>query len=127
MQRGATNAWFPVVRSALAIKEAATPIGVALSACNPKQIEKVDDLGKLKALVDMGMFPSLEPFSVDDVWNAILKQRGEIETEDIDLRWPEWLAFHDLPRRRATRASCSFNQAKRQQGSRSRTPRRPRS
>ena len=96
MQRGATNAWFPVVRSALAIKEAATPIGVALSACNPKQIEKVDDLGKLKALVDMGMFPSLEPFSVDDVWNAILKQRGEIETEDIDLRWPEWLAFHDL-------------------------------
>lgn len=40
MQRGATNAWFPVVRSALAV--AATPIGIALNACNPKQIEKVD-------------------------------------------------------------------------------------
>src|SRR5262249_3533875 len=29
MQRGATNAWFPIVRSALSIKEAATPIGIA--------------------------------------------------------------------------------------------------
>ena len=43
----------------------------------------------------MGMFPSLEPFAVEDVWTAILKQRGEIDTDDIDLRWPEWLAFRD--------------------------------
>ena len=42
MQRGATNAWFPVVRSALAVKEAATPVGIALNACNAKQIEKID-------------------------------------------------------------------------------------
>jgi hypothetical protein len=95
MQRGATNAWFPVVRSALAIKEAATPIGIALNACNPRQIEKVDAEDKLKALVELGMFPSLEPFSIADIWTAILKQRGEVETEDIDLRWPEWLAFRD--------------------------------
>ncbi len=95
MQRGATNAWFPVVRSALAVKEAATPIGIALNACNPKQIEKVDTLDKLKSLVEMEMFPTLAPFPVADVWTAILKQRGEIETDDIDLRWPEWLAFRD--------------------------------
>ncbi len=95
MQRGATNGWFPVVRSALAVKEAATPIGIALNACSPKQIEKVDSEDKLKTLVEMGMFPSLEPFPVPNVWNAIQKQRGEIETDDIDLRWPEWLAFRD--------------------------------
>lgn len=95
MQRGATNAWFPVVRSALAVKEAATPIGIALNACNPKQIEKVDTLDKLKALIEMEMFPTLTSFPVEDVWTAILKQRGEVETEDIDLRWPEWLAFRD--------------------------------
>jgi Domain of unknown function (DUF1998) len=95
MQRGATNAWFPVVRSALAVKEAATPIGIALNACNPKQIEKVDTLDKLKSLVEMEMFPSLTRFPVEDVWTAILKQRGEVETDDIDLRWPEWLAFRD--------------------------------
>jgi hypothetical protein len=95
MQRGATNAWFPVVRSALAVKEAATPIGIALNACNPKQIEKVDAPDKLKTLIGMGMFPALDSFPVEDVWTAILKQRGELETDDIDLRWPEWLAFRD--------------------------------
>jgi hypothetical protein len=95
MQRGATNVWFPVVRSALAVKEAATPIGIALNACNPKQIEKVDSLEKLKRLIEMEMFPSLQSFPVEDVWTAILKQRGEVETDDIDLRWPEWLAFRD--------------------------------
>ena len=95
MQRGATNAWFPVVRSALAVKEAATPIGMALNACNPKQIEKVDAVDKLKMLVEMGLFPTLEPFQAEDVWTAILKERGEIDTDEIDLRWPEWLAFRD--------------------------------
>jgi hypothetical protein len=95
MQRGATNAWFPVVRSALAVKEAATPIGMALNACNQKQIEKVDALDKLRALIDMEMFPTLTPFPAEDVWTAILKQRGEAETDEIDLRWPEWLAFRD--------------------------------
>jgi hypothetical protein len=95
MQRGATNAWFPVVRSALAVKEAATPIGIALNACNPRQIEKVDAPDKLKSLIEMEMFPTLAPFPVEDVWTAILKQRGEVETDDVDLRWPEWLAFRD--------------------------------
>ena len=95
MQRGATNTWFSVVRSALAVKEAATPIGIALNACNPKQIEKVDTLDKLKSLIDMEMFPTLTRFPVEDVWAAILRQRGELETDDIDLRWPEWLAFRD--------------------------------
>ena len=95
MQRGATNAWFPIVRSALAVKEAATPIGMALNACNPKQIEKVDAIEKLSSLIEMGMFPSLESFAADEVWTAIQKQRGEVETDDIDLRWPEWLAFRD--------------------------------
>jgi hypothetical protein len=95
MQRGATNAWFPIVRSALAVREAATPIGIALKACNPKQIEKLDTVEKLKSLLEMGMFPSLEAFAVEYVWTAILKQRGEVQTDDIDLRWPEWLAFRD--------------------------------
>lgn len=96
MQRGATNVWFPVVRSALAVKEAATPIGMALNACDPKQIEKVDAEDKLRRLVEMEMFPSLEPFPPEEVWRAIQKLRGEVETDDIDLRWPEWLAFRDL-------------------------------
>jgi hypothetical protein len=93
MQRGATNAWFPILRSALAIKETVTPIGAALNTCNPRQIEKVESLDKLKVLLDMEMFPSLAPFPPEEVWATILKQRGE--TDEIDLRWPEWLAFRD--------------------------------
>jgi len=96
MQRGATNAWFPVVRSALAVKEAATPIGMALGACSAKQIETVNTLERLKLLVEVDIFPTLKGFSLEEVWGAIMRQRGEIEVDDIDLRWPEWLAFHDL-------------------------------
>jgi hypothetical protein len=95
MQRGATNAWFPVVRSALAIKEAATPIGAALNSCNPRQIEKIDSLDKLTVLLGMDMFPQLAAFPPEEIWTSILKQRGEVETDEIDLRWPEWLAFRD--------------------------------
>lgn len=95
MQRGATNAWFPVVRSALKVREAATPLGIALDSCNAKQIETVDSLNWLTTLMDRGMFPTLKGFLAEDVWTAILRQRGEVETDDIDLRWPEWLAFRD--------------------------------
>jgi hypothetical protein len=95
MQRGATNVWFPIQRSALSIGDAATPLGIALNACNPRQIERIDTLDKLRTYVDDGMFPSLTGIVVEDVWNAILKDRGQIKIEEIDLRWPEWLAFRE--------------------------------
>lgn len=95
MQRGATNAWFPIVRSALAIKEAATPIGIAINACNPKQIEKIDSLEKLRTLIEMEMFPPLSNFPAEEVWRALQKMRGEVETDETDLRWPEWSALLD--------------------------------
>lgn len=95
MQRGATNAWFPVVRSTLSIKEAATPIGQALLKCNPKQIEKITSLEKLATYIDDGMFPALEGHSVDEIWLTLQKQRGEVEVSETDLRWPEWLTLRD--------------------------------
>jgi hypothetical protein len=96
MQRGATNSWFPVVRSALSVRDAATPLGLALHRCDRSQIEKVDTLQKLKTLVELDMFPSLADFPVDDVWTAILRGRGIVQTDDSDLRWPEWEAFRDF-------------------------------
>ena len=94
MQRGATNAWFPVMRSALAVREAATPLGSALRACNQKQIEKIDSLEKLRALIEMEMFPTLKSFSVEDIWNSIRVARGDTpQADDVDLRLPEWGAF----------------------------------
>lgn len=96
MQRGATNAWFPIVRSALSIKEAASPIGTALKKCPQHQIDKLDSIDKLKLMLEMDMFPALEGFDIDEVWQTIEKARGNIETDEIDLRLPEWEAFRDI-------------------------------
>lgn len=96
MQRGATNAWFPIVRSALSIKEAASPIGMALKKCPQHQIEKLDSIDKLQLMLEMNMFPALMGFDIGDVWHTIEKARGNIETDEIDLRLPEWEAFRDV-------------------------------
>lgn len=93
LQRGATNGWFGVVRSALAVKEAASPIGIALNQCDPRQIAKIDTVEKLQTLITAEMFPALEPFEVGEVWAAIKAMRGEVEANELDLRWPEWVAF----------------------------------
>ncbi|UNC48965.1 DUF1998 domain-containing protein [Enterobacter huaxiensis] len=96
IQRGATNGWFPLVRSALSIKEAASPIGQALKKCPQHQVEKIDSQEKLQTLLDMEMFPALTEFKAEDIWQTLLKERGEIETDEIDLRLPEWNAFRNI-------------------------------
>lgn len=96
IQRGATNGWFPLVRSALSIKEAASPIGQALKKCPQHQVEKIDSQEKLQTLLDMEMFPALAEFKSEDIWQTLLKERGEVETDEIDLRLPEWNAFRDI-------------------------------
>jgi len=95
MQRGATNGWFPTVRSALSIKEAASPIGTALKKCSQHQIDKLDSIEKLAMMLEMEMFPTLAGFDSEDIWHTIQKARGNIETDEIDLRLPEWQAFRD--------------------------------
>lgn len=96
IQRGATNGWFPLVRSALSIKEAASPIGQALKKCPQHQVEKIDSQEKLLSLLELEMFPALAEFKAEDIWQTLLKERGEIETDEIDLRLPEWNAFRDI-------------------------------
>lgn len=95
MQRGATNGWFPIVRSALSIKEAASPIGAALKKCPQHQIDMLDTIEKLEVMLGMNMFPALSGFDAEDIWHTIEKARGNIETDEIDLRLPEWQAFRD--------------------------------
>jgi len=96
MQRGATNAWFPLLRSALSLKEAASPIGNALKKCPQRQIDKLDSIDKLNTMLEMDMFPALSSFDPVDVWMTIEKQRGNLETDDVDIRLPEWRAFRDV-------------------------------
>ncbi|MEA1052705.1 DUF1998 domain-containing protein [Lamprobacter modestohalophilus] len=99
LQRGATNSWFPVVRSALSIKDAATPIGKLLNKADPDILELInnaDDLDKFWTLLAKKI-PELEDYAGarDAILESILKSRGECETDEIDLLLPEWEALRD--------------------------------
>lgn len=99
LQRGATNSWFPLVRSALSIKDAATPIGKIMTQADPdilSEIHNIDDLDMYwKILVKK--LPDLEGFTDNraEIVEYILKSRGELETDATDLLLPEWEALRD--------------------------------
>lgn len=99
LQRGATNSWFPVVRSALSIKDAATPIGKLLTQADPailSLVKNAEDLLKYWELLvlktpDFGNYSKNQP----EILESILKSRGEIESDEADLLLPEWEALRD--------------------------------
>lgn len=96
MQRGATNAWFATVRSALAINESATPLGLAVDACDLNTLRGVGSREKLRQVLEIApdMFPSLKGFSADDVWEYLERRvEGVRESTELDIRWPEWEAL----------------------------------
>jgi hypothetical protein len=68
---------------------------MAINSCNQQQIQRIETQETLGNLLAMGMFPALEPFSLADLWSEIQKQRGESATDEVDLRWPEWVVFRD--------------------------------
>ena len=99
LQRGATNSWFPIVKSALSIKDAATPIGKVLTQADPhilSLISTLEDLEKFWELLLMKL-PELDDFSGEktSIIDYILKSRGEEATDDTDLLLPEWEALRD--------------------------------
>ena len=99
LQRGATNSWFPIVKSALSIKDAATPIGKVLTQADPDIINLISNLESLetywKLLVTKQ--PALEEFDEkrEEVLEQILKNSGALATDDTDLLLPEWEALRD--------------------------------
>jgi hypothetical protein len=96
MQRGATNGWFPVCRSALKIGQSADPIIAAIQNCNEHQIERIDTLEKLRTYLGDSMFEPLNGMEPEKVWRKIQEMRGDVPPEEQDLRWPEWCALRDL-------------------------------
>jgi hypothetical protein len=99
LQRGATNSWFPLVRSALSIKDAATPIGKLLNEADPdilSLIKNIHDLEQYWDLLKMKVV-GLEDYSDDRpaIVEYILKSRGDLETDATDLLLPEWEALRD--------------------------------
>lgn len=99
LQRGATNSWFPVLKSALSIKDAATPVGKILTKADPdiiSEISTADDLDTYWKLL-VKKLPELDIYTNERsaILEFILKSRGEIQADDTDLLLPEWEALRD--------------------------------
>ena len=93
---GATNSWFPITLSALAIPVAVGSAEEIVDALwdDFEDIDNMDVLkGTLKALAKRETIPGLEALSIDEIWDTIRnKQSGKIESsaDASDIKGPEW-------------------------------------
>lgn len=91
---GATNGWFPVTLSVLAIPQTGTPLA-QLVADGWTFFEDVSGAAEaaavVKTLKKSAQLPGIEAFTGDEVWSAIEAHRhGAVGDEDLDLKGPEW-------------------------------------
>jgi hypothetical protein len=94
---GASNSWFPITLSSLAIPTDAA--GTELENLVDKYYEdlsKAPSKDALSYICSLGSFPDLfRAGSVDDVWNVLdkRKSRSSIIEGKIDIKRPEWEIF----------------------------------
>ena len=87
---GATNGWFPVSLSVLAIPQTSSPLSQLIADGWPffEDVESEAELiGTLKALKKSAHLPGIEAFTPDDVWEAIDAHRtgsSDVEQEDFE-------------------------------------------
>lgn len=92
---GASNAWFPVSISVLAI-----PVGDSLDKFVEDGwgfFEKVKDIDGLKLLLDFlreaNKLVGIEKFEPEEIWEAVRTKREGEASEHVteeDVKWPEW-------------------------------------
>jgi len=97
---GATNAWFPVTLSALAIPQASDAVGQFVTDAwdDLRDADDASELkGVLKQLEKQGRFPEIAQFDVADIWIEVSGRKAGTATSDeptrIDeeeLKRPEW-------------------------------------
>lgn len=91
---GATNGWFPVTLSVLAIPQTGSPLTqlVADGWTFFEDVESaVEAAAVVKTLKKSAQLPGIEAFTGDQVWEAIEAHRsGTIADEELDLKGPEW-------------------------------------
>ena len=89
--RGASNAYFPVVESAISVPPWSDPIQIAIG-------EYVDELANVNSLEDLNMFlkyanvPALSEFPPERVWAGIQRRRSD-DLGIADLRREEWTSL----------------------------------
>ena len=91
---GATNSWFPVTLSVLAIPQVGNPIA-QLTADGWTFFEDVTSAAEVafvvKNLKKTAQLPGIEQFNDEQIWSAIENHRnGGSTVEQSDLKGPEW-------------------------------------
>lgn len=91
---GATNGWFPVTHSVLAIPQAGSPLA-QLVADGWIFFEDIDSASEVAAVVKTlkktAQLPGVERFTEEQIWSAIESHRnGGVDAEPRDLKGPEW-------------------------------------
>lgn len=91
---GATNGWFPVTMSVLAIPQMGTPLAqlVVDGWTFLESITSVDQVRTAVNILKLGQLPGIERFAEDEILRAIEAHRsGEEHIDQInDLKGPEW-------------------------------------
>ncbi len=91
---GATNGWFPVTLSVLAIPQTGSPLAqlVADGWTFFEDVESaVEAAAVVKTLKKSAQLPGIEAFTGEQVWEAIEAHRGgTVRDEELDLKGPEW-------------------------------------
>src|SRR4051794_10640357 len=95
--RGASNAYFSAVQSALSIPPWSDPLQLALGQY-ADEMEKVDSAEKLTMWLEIVHAPELESYSPEQLWQALKRRRDDASGEAmVDLRIEEWQAFQAHP------------------------------
>ncbi|MBX3182882.1 MAG: DUF1998 domain-containing protein [Polyangiaceae bacterium] len=99
---GATNGWFPVTLSVLAIPQTGSPLAqlVADGWAFFEDVESSEAAAiVVKTLKKSAQLPGIDAFTGDQVWEAIQVHRsGTVGDEEPDLKSPEWdVLTSDVP------------------------------
>lgn len=91
---GATNGWFPVSLSVLAIPQTSSPLSqlIADGWTFFDDVESETEVAfVIKTLKKTAQLPGIEAFSPQQIWEAIEAYRsGTTDVEQSDLKGPEW-------------------------------------
>lgn len=94
--RGASNLFFPIVRSALSIPPWSDRIQEVV-ARRERDLQRVQSLNDLRDLLRLANFTDLESWSPEQIWSALEKRRGMVPPTLQDLLQPEWDAVCKSP------------------------------
>ncbi|MGK4304875.1 DrmB family protein [Shewanella xiamenensis] len=93
---GATNSWFPITLSALAIPQAKDPLSQLIQDGWDffDELESEAEVSvTVKTLKKTGALPGIDKYETTDIWRAIEAQRsgaGQETVGEADIKGPEW-------------------------------------